>query len=110
MSLMEGVLELIEDSARAEGFQQVKKVVLRIGRLSGVEPEAMKFCFDAIMTGTPAEGAELEIIDVPGAGFCPDCERTVELETRFDPCPHCGRVQLPVTAGTEMRVEALDVI
>ena len=110
LSLMEGLLELIQDSARKEGFTRVRRVILSIGKLSGVEPEAMAFCFESVMAGTLAEGAELEINEVEGLGRCEPCGATVPMETRFDPCPHCGKVQLPVTAGTDMRVEALDVV
>jgi len=110
LSLMEGLLELIEESARTEGFTQVRKVILRIGQLSGVEAEAMAFCFETASDGTLAQGAELEIIEVAGAGWCETCQLTVPMETRFDPCPHCGKVQLPVTAGTDMRLDSLDVV
>jgi len=109
LSLMEGVLEIIQASADKEGFAHVRRVILRIGALSGVEPEAMRFCFDSVVAGTLAEGAELEILEVPGLGLCQACGRTGAMETRFDPCPHCGRVQMQVTSGTEMRIEALDV-
>ena len=47
MSLAEGVLAIIEDHARTNGFARVKSVWLEIGQLSGVETEAMRFCFFA---------------------------------------------------------------
>ncbi len=72
MSLAEGVLQLVEETAQRENAQRVKLVVLEIGRLSSVEPEALKFCFEAVTHGSIAQGAALEIIDVPGsAGACP---------------------------------------
>ena len=45
MSLAESVLQLVEETAIREKAQRVKLVVLEIGRLSSVEPEAMRFCF-----------------------------------------------------------------
>jgi hydrogenase nickel incorporation protein HypA/HybF len=39
----------------------VHKVTLEIGRLSGVMPEAIEFCFEAVAQGTLAEGALLAI-------------------------------------------------
>jgi hydrogenase nickel insertion protein HypA len=62
MSLAEGVLQLIEDAARQQAFAKVQTVWLEIGQLSGVEPEAMAFCFDAVTRGSIAQGARLEII------------------------------------------------
>ncbi|MBU0752221.1 MAG: hydrogenase maturation nickel metallochaperone HypA [Gammaproteobacteria bacterium] len=109
MSLAEGILDLVEDAARREGFGRVRTVFLEIGRLSSVEPEAMAFCFDAVVRDSIADGAKLEIIDVPGSGLCLDCGRETELEVIYDPCQHCGAAPVKVTGGTEMRVRELDV-
>ena len=109
MSLLQGVLEIIEDMAVKEQFTRVKSVWLEIGALSGVEPEAMRFCFDAVMHGTLAQGARLEIIDIPGRGFCKPCGKTIELAQLYDPCPHCQNFQVQPASGMEMRVKELEV-
>jgi hydrogenase nickel incorporation protein HypA/HybF len=109
MSLAEGVIQIIEDAARTQGFAKVKTVFLEIGWLSSVEPDSMVFCFDAVSRGTIAEGAKLEVIDVPGAGQCLSCGKTVEISAVFDPCPECGGYPVHPTAGTEMRVRELEV-
>ncbi|MDO9143922.1 hydrogenase maturation nickel metallochaperone HypA [Rhodoferax sp.] len=109
MSLAEGVLQLIEDAARRDQFNKVSAVWLEIGQLSGVEPEALAFCFDAVTRGTVADGARLEIITLPGQGWCEACARTVPLTEVFGECPQCGSYPLQVTAGTDMRVKELEV-
>lgn len=109
MSLAEGIVQLIEEASVREGFSSVKLVALEIGRLSSVEPEALAFCFDAATRGSIAEGARLEIENVPGQGVCPQCGATVEVEALYDPCPKCGAFGLRITGGTEMRVKELEV-
>jgi hydrogenase nickel incorporation protein HypA/HybF len=109
MSLAEGVLQLIEDAARQQAFAKVRTVWLEIGQLSGVEPEAMAFCFDAVTRGSIAQGARLEIIRLPGTGWCMACARTVPMAEVFGECPACGGHQMQVTGGTEMRVKELEV-
>lgn len=109
MSLAEGVLQLIEDAARDQGFTAVRTVWVEIGQLSGVEPEAMAFCFDAVSRGTLLEGARLEIVHVPGSGHCYECGRDTELQAVYDACTHCGAVPVHITGGTEMRVKELEV-
>lgn len=109
MSLAEGVLQILEDAANAEHFSRVKSVRLEIGRLSSVEPEAMRFCFDAVTRGSIAEGAQLEIIDVPGTACCFACGATVEIAAVYDPCPACGGYGMQPVGGTEMRVKELEV-
>ena len=54
MSLAEGVLQIIEETARREGARRVKQVVLEIGRLSSVEASALAFCFDVVTRGSVA--------------------------------------------------------
>jgi hydrogenase nickel incorporation protein HypA/HybF len=109
MSLAEGVLQLIEDAARQQNFDKVVTVWLEIGQLSGVEVEAMKFCFDAVTRDGVAAGARLEIIALPGTGWCMACAQTVAMSEVFGECPKCGGYQLQVTGGTEMRVKELEV-
>ena len=109
MSLAEGVLQLIEDSARQQRYSRVSTVWLEIGELSGVEVEAMKFCFDAVTRDSVAQGARLEIIALPGTGWCMACAATVPMSEVFGECPLCGGHQMQVTGGTEMRLKELEV-
>ena len=109
MSLCEGILQVIEDAARREGFARVSRVRLEVGRFAGVEPAALRFGFDVVTRGSVAEGAALELIDLPGRAFCFDCAETVELGQRLDPCPRCGGGRLTPVAGDEMRIRDLEV-
>lgn len=109
MSLAESVLEIIEGSAREQDFRRVRRVVLEIGQLAAVEPDAMRFCFDAVMRGTLAEGAELQIVETPGAGVCLQCGAAAVMRERYGLCVECGSARLQVTAGERMRVLDLAV-
>ncbi len=109
MSLCEGVLQILQQSAETQGFRRVKTVWLEIGALSGVEVEAMRFSFDVVMRGSLADGATLEIIDLPGQAWCMQCAETVTVTQRFDACPICDSYQLQVTAGDEMKIKELEV-
>ena len=107
MSIAESVLGIVEDTARREGFTRVKEVRLEIGRLAAVEIEALRFCFEAVVRGSLAEGAALAIDETPGTAWCFGCSRSVPVEARGDPCPACGGARLQVNGGTEMRVKDL---
>ncbi len=92
MALAEGVVDLVAEEAKRQGFTEIKAIVLEIGMLSHVAPEAMLFCFDAVSRDTIAEGAKLVIERVPGAGWCLDCAKTVPLSERFGACPSAGGI------------------
>lgn len=109
MALAEGVLQIVEDTIRSEQCSRVAVIRLEIGALSHVEPDAMRFCFDAVIRGTVAEGAKLEIDTAPGCGWCHNCAKTVPMPSLIAACPDCGGYQLQVTGGQDMRVKDMEV-
>ncbi|GAA6168173.1 hydrogenase maturation nickel metallochaperone HypA [Sessilibacter corallicola] len=110
MSIAEGVIQVIEEQAKAQAFSKVKALWLEVGPMSMVESDALRFCFEAVSKSTIAEGAVLEIIELKGQGWCLNCHNTVEIEKRFDECPKCGSYQIQVTSGDELRIKELEVV
>jgi hydrogenase nickel incorporation protein HypA/HybF len=109
MSLAESVLQIIENAARNQDFRRVKVVYVEIGKLSCIEPEALRFAFDAVTDGSIAHGAKLEIVEIPGQGVCLECSAEVTVAARDDACPSCGSCKLRVSGGEDMRVRELEV-
>lgn len=109
LSLTEALVALVEDEGRKHGCARVRTVRVEIGAISAVEPEAMKFCFDAVTRGTIADGAVLDIVTVPGRGWCLDCGKEVDLAQRLAPCPDCGNGTVRPVAGDDMRLKELEV-
>lgn len=110
MSLAEGIIQLLEEQALRQSFTRVTTVCLELGQLASVEIAAIRFCFDAVCQGTLADGARLEIIEIPGRAYCLDCQQEGLVTARYDPCALCGGYNLQTTAGTEMRVKELEVV
>ncbi|EHK54670.1 hydrogenase maturation nickel metallochaperone HypA [Allomesorhizobium alhagi] len=109
MTICESIRGILEDEAARQDFRKVDRVCLEIGRLSGVEVEALKFGFDVAMLGSLAQDARLEIVETEGRAWCMPCSRSVPIAARFDPCPDCGSHQLQVTGGEEMKIRELEV-
>ena len=110
MALAEGIVEIVERTARANAAQAVRSVWLELGALSHVEPDALRFSFDAVTRGTVAEGARLEVVETPGKAWCMPCGAAVDLPRLGEPCPRCGSHQLQVTQGDEMRVREIEIV
>lgn len=108
MAIAESVLGIVEAGARRAGLRAVTAVRLEIGRLAAVEPDALRFCFGAVVKGSLAEGARLDITETPGLAWCMACSRSVAVASRTDECPACGSHQLQVSGGDEMRVKELE--
>ncbi|MFA7400312.1 MAG: hydrogenase maturation nickel metallochaperone HypA [Sideroxydans sp.] len=109
MSLAENVREIIEDASRTQHFQRVKTVWLEVGKLSCVEQDAMRFCFESVMKDTIADGATLEIVETEGQGRCLQCGNEMQIATLYEACAKCGSYGLQVIAGDAMRVKELEV-
>jgi hydrogenase nickel incorporation protein HypA/HybF len=109
ISLIEGVLALIENEQRREAFSRVRKVCLTVGALGHAEPDALRFCFGAVVSGTIADGAALEIDIVAGKGWCHGCVRHVPLPDRYAGCPICGSTSVRLTQGDELRLSEMEV-
>ena len=109
VSLVESIVELVEEERRRQDFSRVRMVRLAVGALGHAEPEALRFCFGAVTRGTIVDGARLEIETVAGEGWCSGCRRTVPLEDRFAMCPVCGTAQVQMTAGDELRLTEMEV-
>lgn len=109
MAMSESLVEIVEEEGRKHGFAKVRVVRVELGTLGHVEPDALRFCFDAVTRGTIAEGAQLDIVAVAGAGFCLDCGQTVPLTERFGACPICGAYHVQMTAGDDLRIKELEV-
>ena len=109
MSLCEGVLQIIESEAKKQQFTLVKRVVIDVGVLSGVEISAFEFAFEVVMRGSVAEDAILEIRPIKAQAWCMHCAAVVTVDQRYSPCPLCGSFQLQISSGDELKVKELEV-
>ena len=110
MSLCESLVQVIEEQAKAQGFNQVKTVFLEIGAFAGIEIDALRFCFEVVCKGTLADSATLDIILSPGIAWCFNCEKEIHLPTRLSPCPQCSGHSIQTKSTNDMRIKQLEVI
>lgn len=90
------------------GTQRVTLVRLQVGRLSGVVPDSMQFCFELVTEGTPLQGARLEIEQPAGQAHCRTCGDDFELADLILLCP-CGSADVELLRGRELQVASVDV-
>jgi hydrogenase nickel incorporation protein HypA/HybF len=85
MSIALSVIELASEELQRLDGVNVRALHLRVGKLSAVVPDALRFSFDLAARGTPFENARLEIEETAG----------YELQLRAfevdddDDAPHC---------------------
>ncbi len=88
---------------------KVEVLNLRIGRLTAVVPESLRFCFDIASQGTPLAGARLAIEEVPIEVLCKECRVKSRIDTAKFVCGQCGSGDLQILSGRELIISSLEV-
>jgi hydrogenase nickel incorporation protein HypA/HybF len=105
LALAQAVLDM---AIEASGGARVNRIVLEIGALGAVLPDAMRFCFEVVARDTAAAGALLDIVETPGRGRCRRCGALVVTERPIASC-RCGAIELEWLAGQELRLREVEV-
>jgi hydrogenase nickel incorporation protein HypA/HybF len=109
LSVAQGLLEIIEEEARPYPGARVTRVLVRIGKLSAVVPDALRFAFEVITRGGIAEGASLEIEEVPLRIRCRQCAQEYTLEDPFMVCPRCEGLDVEMVSGRELEITSMEI-
>lgn len=109
LSIMEdALLQAFERTQRA-GARRVHRVKMRIGEISGVAPDALRFAFDVATRDTPADGAEFELEVVPVKCRCRSCGSDFQPDGLIYECPTCQALSSDVLQGREIELTSLEV-
>ena len=109
LGIMQSALEMAEDKARAVGGKKIHRIRLRIGALSGVVPEALRFAYEGLKGDTLASEAELEIEEIPAACWCGACQTEFMARDRQFECPRCHQPTGQLRRGTELELTSLEI-
>ena len=105
LGLTQEIVAIVSEQA---GQRRVQRIVLEIGKLSCILPDAIRFCFDACTEGTVAEGAVLEIIEKAGRGSCRQCGAELAMEKPLTVCS-CGSGDVEWLSGDELTIQAVEL-
>jgi hydrogenase nickel incorporation protein HypA/HybF len=106
LAIAESIVRIASEHAAG---RPVAAVEVRVGHLRQVVPSALSFSFDLVAEGTPAEGAELVILEVEAIGRCRVCDAESRLERFPLVCRSCGSFDVDVVRGDELYVESLEL-
>lgn len=108
MSITRSMMEVVREEMDRHGVKSLKRLRVRIGELTAVEPEALRFCFEAYVKGTPLEGAVLEIEEVPLMCWCAECSAEFRMEHFLRACPKCEGGAVTKTTGHELDIVSME--
>ncbi|MGE0195857.1 MAG: hydrogenase maturation nickel metallochaperone HypA [Methylocystis sp.] len=102
------VCSIVDLASEAAEGRAVRRMTIEIGKLSGVEPEAVAFCFPEVARGTPLEEATLDIGVVDAAARCDVCGAEFATPDILTACP-CGSRQFQRLRGEELNIKSIEV-
>jgi len=109
LSIAESIVDAVGRHEAVRGGRRVSRIGIRVGDTSGVNAEALAFCFDIATRGTFLEGAALDLERVPVVFRCEGCGREFE-PVDFDPrCPGCGAARGRLAGGDELALAYLEL-
>jgi hydrogenase nickel incorporation protein HypA/HybF len=106
-SIVLSLLDQVADEAVRHQAQAVRSVRVRVGELSGVEPELIRSAFEIARAGTVCEAAELDLVVVEARWACPRCGKDLEQPSALV-CPACG-VPARLASGDDLILERLQL-
>lgn len=84
-------------------------IFLRLGRLTAVVPENLRFMFSALAEGSPVEGARLEIEEVQVQARCRSCGAEWNIDSLCFRCHQCASPEIDILRGRELMIVGVEV-
>lgn len=102
LSVCRSLLEKVCAISSEYGARKIRSITLRVGPLSGVEPELLRTAFPLVSADGPAAEAELIIESSPLSIQCRVCNQCCDTTPNRLRCPHCGAMDTVLISGDEL--------
>ena len=109
MGIANSILDAVRSEAARYPGSRPTKVGVRLGELAAIDPESLRFCFDALILETDLEGLLLEIEWRVRRHRCRACRREFEVRDYHFECPGCRAVDSECIAGDELELAYVEV-
>ena len=103
------IIDIVRDTIEKEQVSSVHSVKLKIGKLMAIVPDSLIFGFETACSGTPLEGAKLEIEEVPVQAHCTKCSLNFPIDDWVFKCPECFSGHVEILSGKDMNIVSIEV-
>lgn len=108
LSLAQGILRVALRAAENGHAERIVSVYVKTGAYSGVVPSYLDECFALMSKGTPAEGAKLQVEEIPVVVRCQSCGGESQIDRTAACCPCCGSSEIRMVHGRECYVDRIE--
>jgi hydrogenase nickel incorporation protein HypA/HybF len=106
-SIVQALMERVQEEARAHRATAVHRLHVRIGELSGVEADLLATAWEIIRDKTICRETPLQIHAVPARWICSGCGGSIR-HGEILRCPTCGQ-PARLAAGDEIILERIEM-
>jgi hydrogenase nickel incorporation protein HypA/HybF len=106
-SIVQALLNKVEAECASRGAFAVHRLSIRIGELSGVEPDLLATAWETFREDSICRGAPMEIRRVPARWACPTCAEPIAKGARLQ-CPVC-RIPAKLAEGDEIVLDQIEM-
>ena len=108
-SIVQALIDSCEEHAVANSATKITKVVVKIGVMSGVEPELLRTAFNTFKEQTICEEAEF-VMNIQNVVIkCHKCLSESTLKKLEYCCPKCQSTELDIVDGEDMFLMSLEL-
>ena len=108
-ALMQDLITTVIQAVEKYNVTRVNRVVLSVGKISNVLPEALLFAFEALTKEGIMKGAGLEIEYLPIIARCHACGREYQSDGFPIVCPGCQSKNFTIISGDEVYIKNIDI-
>jgi hydrogenase nickel incorporation protein HypA/HybF len=109
LSIAKNIVEIASEQAKKNNLTEVDEIEIEVGRLSGVEIEALEFVLEIVTKQTILENSRTIITLIPGLARCLICSKEFGTDSFFSQCPECKGFNFQIIQGQELRVKSLNI-
>ena len=109
LGIAESILNRVQEESLRHAGARPTKVGVRIGELSGVDPDSLSFAFEVLVKSVPLEGLSLQIDYRKRIQRCAACGCEFETSILFCSCPDCGSCDSRCIAGHELDIVYIEL-
>ncbi len=104
MAIMDNMICVINSQMKEHNIEQLSKVKIVVGELTGVVPEVLEFCWQVYTEESSYKGAQLVIEKIPAVALCNKCTNEYLVNESLS-CLSCGGGIKEIVSGKELYVD-----
>lgn len=108
LSVCIALVNQVERIAKDKAGSTVARVVIKLGPLSGIEPQLLLNSYPLAASGTLAENADLKIDTVEVVVRCTQCDCETPAAPNRLLCGECGDFRTRIVSGDEMILQSVE--